>query len=375
MSFSKEISVVGMSRNILPADQFEVMIYCDQHDLLANLKTRVKLKLTLPQAILIAAGTDEPGYDQLIGYLQGIDTSVPVFVIDSNFSRDRWKEAKDFGASDYLESDIKPEDLQYRISTILRVNPDTEVKSTEREGYKMDPWKRAFDIVVSGTLLLLLSPLFITIAILIRLESPGKVFYYQTRVGTGYRVFKFYKFRSMRPDADKLVQKLQDKNQYAGEEGISRESIQNEDGPQLISDEGWIGESLHQQRIEDGEKNTFFKIKNDPRITKVGRFIRNTSIDELPQLFNVLIGDMSIVGNRPLPLYEAEKLTADDWAMRFLAPAGITGLWQVTERGKSEASADSRKRLDIEYALNHSFWGDMVILLKTPLAALQHENV
>ena len=375
MSFSKEISVVGMSRNILPADQFEVMIYCDQHDLLANLKTRVKLKLTLPQAILIAAGTDEPGYDQLIGYLQGIDTSVPVFVIDSNFSRDRWKEAKDFGASDYLESDIKPEDLQYRISTILRVNPDTEVKSTEREGYKMDPWKRAFDIVVSGTLLLLLSPLFITIAILIRLESPGKVFYYQSRVGTGYRVFKFYKFRSMRPDADKLVQKLQDKNQYAGEEGISRESIQNEDGPQLISDEGWIGESLHQQRIEDGEKNTFFKIKNDPRITKVGRFIRNTSIDELPQLFNVLIGDMSIVGNRPLPLYEAEKLTADDWAMRFLAPAGITGLWQVTERGKSEASADSRKRLDIEYALNHSFWGDMVILLKTPLAALQHENV
>jgi len=375
MSFSKEISVVGMSRNILPADQFEVMIYCDQHDLLANLKTRVKLKLTLPQAILIAAGTDEPGYDQLIGYLQGIDTSVPVFVIDSNFSRDRWKEAKDFGASDYLESDIKPEDLQYRISTILRVNPNTEVKSTERESYKMDPWKRAFDIVVSGTLLLLLSPLFITIAILIRLESPGKVFYYQSRVGTGYRVFKFYKFRSMRPDADKLVQKLQDKNQYAGEEGISSESVQNEDGPQLISDEGWIGESLHQQRIEDGEKNTFFKIKNDPRITKVGRFIRNTSIDELPQLFNVLIGDMSIVGNRPLPLYEAEKLTADDWAMRFLAPAGITGLWQVTERGKSEASADSRKRLDIEYALNHSFWGDMVILLKTPLAALQHENV
>ena len=375
MSSSKEISVVGMDSNILPADQFKVMTYCDQHDLLGNIKTRVKLKLSLPRAVLIAAGTDEPGYDQLIGYLEGIEESVPVFVIDRQFSESRWKEAKEYGAVDYLEADIKPEDLQYRIATMLELSAHGDPKAIEKDCYKMDPWKRAFDITIAGTLLLLLSPFFLVIAILIKLESPGKVFYYQSRVGTGYRVFKFYKFRSMRPDADKFVQKLQDKNQYAGKGEPSNVSVEKTVGPQLISDEGWIGESIHQRRVEAGEKNTFFKVKNDPRITKVGRFIRNTSIDELPQLFNVLKGDMSIVGNRPLPLYEAEKLTADDWAMRFLAPAGITGLWQVTERGKSEASADSRKRLDIEYALNHSFWGDMMILLKTPLAALQHENV
>ena len=98
-------------------------------------------------------------------------------------------------------------------------------------------------------------------------------------------------------------------------------------------------------------------------------------MDELPQLFNVLIGDMSIVGNRPLPLYEAEKLTDDSWSERFMAPAGITGLWQVTERGKANTSDDSRKRLDIQYARTYNFWMDIKILIKTPLAAFQHENV
>ncbi|MFX4489871.1 sugar transferase, partial [Acinetobacter baumannii] len=92
-----------------------------------------------------------------------------------------------------------------------------------------------------------------------------------------------------------------------------------------------------------------------PRITKVGKFIRNTSIDELPQLWNVIIGDMSIVGNRPLPLYEAEKLTTDKYAMRFMAPAGITGLWQVEKRGKGEMSEEERLMLDNKYAENHSF--------------------
>ncbi len=115
---------------------------------------------------------------------------------------------------------------------------------------------------------------------------------------------------------------------------------------------------------------------NDPRITKVGRILRNTSIDELPQFINVLKGDMSIVGNRPLPLYEAELLTSDQWAKRFLAPAGITGLWQVTKRGGANVmSADERKQLDIEYAENYSFWYDIKILLKTIPAMLQHENV
>jgi lipopolysaccharide/colanic/teichoic acid biosynthesis glycosyltransferase len=120
----------------------------------------------------------------------------------------------------------------------------------------------------------------------------------------------------------------------------------------------------------------FFKLTNDPRITKLGNFLRNSSIDELPQLFNVFKGDMSIVGNRPLPIYEAEKLTTDQFSKRFLAPAGITGLWQVTKRGKGgPMSEDERIGLDNEYADKFSLGMDIKILLMTIPALFQKENV
>ena len=123
------------------------------------------------------------------------------------------------------------------------------------------------------------------------------------------------------------------------------------------------------------------KIVDDPRITRVGKFIRNTSIDELPQLINVIKGDMSIVGNRPLPVYEAELLTEDALSKRFLAPAGITGLWQVELRGKGgNMSEEERKRLDNEYAdhfrgNNFSFWYDIKLILRTIPALLQRSAV
>ncbi|MFN3378704.1 MAG: sugar transferase, partial [Runella zeae] len=103
--------------------------------------------------------------------------------------------------------------------------------------------------------------------------------------------------------------------------------------------------------------------------------LRNTSIDELPQLFNILIGDMSFVGNRPLPPYEAEKLTATGYARRFAAPAGLTGLWQVTKRGKAKVSDIERIQLDVLYAKKYSFTTDLVIMLKTVKALFQKENV
>jgi lipopolysaccharide/colanic/teichoic acid biosynthesis glycosyltransferase len=121
--------------------------------------------------------------------------------------------------------------------------------------------------------------------------------------------------------------------------------------------------------------SAFIKIKDDPRVTKVGKILRNTSIDELPQLVNVLFGDMSIVGNRPLPLYEAEKLTTDRYALRFMAPAGITGLWQVEKRGKGDMSEEERLMLDNDYAKNHSFFYDILLILKTIPALFQKESV
>jgi lipopolysaccharide/colanic/teichoic acid biosynthesis glycosyltransferase len=129
------------------------------------------------------------------------------------------------------------------------------------------------------------------------------------------------------------------------------------------------------------KKSAFVKIVDDPRITKVGKFIRNTSIDELPQLINVIKGDMSIVGNRPLPVYEAEMLTQDSLSKRFLAPAGITGLWQVELRGKGGVmSEDERKRLDNEYADHfkdgkYSFWYDIGLILRTIPAMFQKSAV
>jgi len=115
---------------------------------------------------------------------------------------------------------------------------------------------------------------------------------------------------------------------------------------------------------------------DDPRITKVGKVIRRTSIDELPQLFNVLKGDMSIVGNRPLPLNEAEALTKKKWSRRFKASAGLTGLWQIKKRGKGGImSEEERFTIDNYYAEHHSFWGDVAIILKTFGALFQKENV
>lgn len=245
-------------------------------------------------------------------------------------------------------------------------------------------YKRAIDILVSTTLIILISPLLIVVAAMIAMESKGAIIYHSYRAGRNYQIFKFYKFRSMVQNADHLIEDMSKDNQYAKgdinapsiKSKLTRSKITYFKNDDILIDDDWIYpvEAFNQFK-KDVNDSSFVKIKDDPRITRVGRFIRNTSIDELPQLFNVLIGDMSIVGNRPLPLYEAEKLTTDDAVGRFLAPAGITGLWQVTDRGKSKVNPENRVRLDIQYAEKHSLWMDLKILFKTIPAALQHENV
>jgi lipopolysaccharide/colanic/teichoic acid biosynthesis glycosyltransferase len=182
----------------------------------------------------------------------------------------------------------------------------------------------------------------------------------------------------MRTDADQLLEKMKLQNHYGGGNQpapAAAFSWEKSGDDLLVSDEGYIASKEWAINATEEQKKAFVKFKNDPRITRIGKFIRNTSIDELPQLVNVLKGDMSLVGNRPLPPYEAAVLTADESIGRFLAPAGITGLWQVTERGKANTSAKSRKQLDVFYAKSFSFLMDLRILVKTPLAALQQENV
>ena len=143
----------------------------------------------------------------------------------------------------------------------------------------------------------------------------------------------------------------------------------------IYADTVQMCEKEYMEQKMHNRDSTFIKIKDDPRMTKVGKLIRRSSIDELPQLWNVLIGDMSIVGNRPLPLYEAEKLTTDKYALRFMAPAGITGLWQVEKRGTGKMHENERLLLDNIYAKNNSFLNDIILILRTIPALFQKENV
>ncbi len=268
--------------------------------------------------------------------------------------------------------------------------------------FKIPVWKRLFDIIFASVAIIILSPVFIITAIAIRLESKGPILFKSKRVGTNYTIFEFLKFRSMYVDAEQRLKELsKDHNQYAesseedserkstitaplGEQaeidmmnmGMESDMMISDEEIMLVGDDFVVAESDFNKKKEEDINNAFVKIENDPRVTKVGRFIRKYSIDELPQLFNILKGDMSVVGNRPLPLYEAEKLTADASIDRFMAPAGLTGLWQVEERGKGgNMSAEERKQLDITYGQTYNFMLDMKIIFRTLTAFKQKENV
>jgi exopolysaccharide biosynthesis polyprenyl glycosylphosphotransferase len=188
--------------------------------------------------------------------------------------------------------------------------------------------KRCTDVVMAAVLLVLAAPLMAVVAVAIKLTSPGPVFYTAPRVGLGQRRFRCYKFRTMQADAEALQAQLEARNEADG---------------------------------------AVFKIRDDPRVTPLGRWLRASSIDELPQLINVLRGDMSLVGPRPLPVRDDELLAA--WhKQRHVVLPGMTGLWQV--RGRSDASFADMVRLDLIYVESWSPWLDLTIFLRTPWAAV-----
>ena len=270
--------------------------------------------------------------------------------------------------------------LDFAIKYNERIN-STSLRSKELESFKMPLWKRTFDIVCSLAAIIILSPLLIVTWLAIRLESKGDAVYRSKRVGSNYQIFDFYKFRSMYSDADKRLAEFKKLNQYAQEELTEQESKTSSTRLHkadvvLFADDAITSEKEYIAAKKQERSNAFVKFENDPRITKIGKIIRKYSIDELPQLFNILKGDMSVVGNRPLPLYEAELLTSDEYIHRFMAPAGLTGLWQVEKRGEAgKLSAEERKMLDIRYANEFSFLMDVKIIFKTFTAFIQKENV
>jgi lipopolysaccharide/colanic/teichoic acid biosynthesis glycosyltransferase len=221
-----------------------------------------------------------------------------------------------------------------------------------RDKYLYFIGKRLLDVVLAIVLLILLAPVMLLVAILIKLDSAGPIFFTQERVGARrrseggqmnweIRIFPFYKFRSMVRDADPHLHRA-----------FARAFIHN-DGINMVA----LQNRATQVR----------KLVNDPRVTRMGRFLRQSSLDELPQLWNVLKGDMSMVGPRPPIPYEVELY--EPWhGQRLAAIPGITGLWQVTAR--SSVDFDEMVRLDIWYIEHQSLWLDLEILLKTPWAVL-----
>lgn len=311
---------------------------------------------------------------------------VPFVLLDELVDREEMLKALHLGVDDYYQKPVAPSTLMTRLDFLIpykKLKSILSVVEGKQKKIKIPLVKRLFDIAFASILLLVLSPLFLLVALAIRLESKGPVFYSAKRVGAGYTVFPFFKFRSMFIGADAKLKELKHLNQYSEKEKDEPYAVECPDCKALGHPCSTILYIKHHEICENQflrlkrEKlgKTFNKIKNDPRVTKVGRFIRKTSIDELPQLVNVLRGEMSIVGNRPIPLYEAELLTSDDWTERFLAPAGITGLWQVSKRGGAEMSNEERKSLDNEYARHYTLWGDIKIIFRTLTAFMQKEDV
>lgn len=193
--------------------------------------------------------------------------------------------------------------------------------------------KRTFDVVASFIALIVLIPVFAVIALLIKFDDPkGSVFYTQIRIGKDKRQFKIFKFRSMVSDADRHKRELLKYNEING---------------------------------------AMFKMKDDPRITRIGGFLRKHSLDELPQLLNVLIGDMSLVGPRPPLPSEVEQYSSAD-TQRLLVVPGCTGLWQVT--GRNDVDFHEMVELDLKYISEASVWVDLVILLKTVQIVIKPNN-
>ncbi|MEO6315100.1 MAG: sugar transferase [Chitinophagaceae bacterium] len=352
----KEFFYIGKDSFIIDhmVQSFEGGYAAENVDNAISILTKVTEKRNVyPDVILADAGLGLASLGVFYKFLSGNKTlaGIPFLIEASNAGA---RELTDLRKLAFVDEIIfmhqQSDKLLSKIHFIKKIKDSNNIKllqgnirqSPDIKSVNNDLLKRGFDVLVASVILLLLAPVFLLIALAIRLESKGSIFYIAKRAGRGYRVFNFFKFRTMETGADKKVEQLSHLNQYSSDAAK---------GP------------------------VFFKVSNDPRITKVGAFLRNTSLDELPQFINVLMGDMSLVGNRPLPLYEAETLTTDDWAARFMAPAGITGLWQIKKRGQDDMSVEERIGLDITYANRNSFMYDLWIMANTPTALIQKSSV
>jgi len=298
--------------------------------------------LTLPDVIILEADTNGECFKFIEKLKKNVLWREIIIILISTSHNKEWKaKALQLKVHDFYILPFPIEHLSERLAFLVKfklIKPTLTILGKADIGYSLPLEKRLFDIVISSLGLIMVLPILTITAIVIRLDTKGPILYKCKRVGTGYKIFDFYKFRSFRMNADTQLENISDLNFNQSE----------------LGNESSTSKSVYLKLIDD-----------DSKVTRFGNFIRRTSIDVLPQLLNVIKGDMSLVGNRPLPLYEAEMLTSNEWALRFMSPAGVTGLWQLKSKGKREISERERKKFDNFYASKYSFWFDIEILIKT----------
>ncbi len=281
---------------------------------------------------------------------------IPFILLDDEKGREQASNEMDQKIKTIYNKPIEVETIIRRILNLQKENSlSNHTLISEMEGfkpYKMSILKRSFDIVISLIFLLIVSPILLICAIAIKLGTKGTIFYRVKRVGSGFKVFDLYKLRTMYTSSDKRLKELAHINEY------QKDIVENE--PTLVN-------SVWRNLTSDTNNPNNI---GDSRITKIGYILRRLNLDELPQLFNVIKGDISMVGNRPLPIYEAEQLTIQDWTDRFHSPAGITGIWKVVSRRKLRSMThEERNRLQNKYSLvlrhRNSFWNDLWIIVQT----------
>lgn len=339
-SLQLSVAFVGTEQSAYILKELPATHFINKFDTLDELHDYLNEQsiLTLPDIMIIE--TDPQG--DCFHFIKKIKANsfwrdLIIVLISSERAKDWKSRALQLKVHDFYIIPFPIEHLLERLNFLVKfklIKPQLSALEDADITYKLPLKKKLFDLIVSAVGILILSPVLMLTAILIKIDSKGPVIYKSKRVGTGYKIFDFYKFRSMQMDSDSQLEELAELNRY----------VRDEHPP---------------------TKSAFVKLTDDPRVTRIGEFIRRTSIDQLPQLFNVIKGDMSLVGNRPLPLDEAEMLTSNEWSQRFMGPAGVTGLWQIKSRGKKDISARERKKFDNFYASKYSFWFDLEIMIKT----------
>jgi lipopolysaccharide/colanic/teichoic acid biosynthesis glycosyltransferase len=288
-------------------------------------------------------------FDFWIGHFDS-ETKIPFIILDDEKNKKNVEKAIQLKIDDVYTKPIDAETLINRILSLKKIKPLSNSGSIIKSvptNYQITFFKRLFDLLFASLGLIITSPVLVILALAIKIESKGKIYSISKRVGTGYRVFDLYNLRTRYSDTDKRFHDLSHINQYLKE--------------------------AHPNYAERHQEN-------DPRLTRVGFIIHKTGIDRWLQLINVIKGDLTLVGNRPIRMYEAEMLRIVDWNDRIQGPAGLTGLWKIkSHKNYKTLSTEDRKLLDNKYyriaRRKYPFWKDLLIILRTVPAIFQKKNV